>query len=184
MIDRRQFVRVTLAAAGLATAGLVAVPARAHGPTPQKIAETIHIAAPPDAVWKLVGDFGAIALWHPGVSACRVSNGNVPGSERDIELDKGELRESLDEYDAKALLIAWRLAKENVEIFPVSFYSASLQIRPAEGGSEVEWTARFYRGDTGNFPSETQDDQAAIAAMTNFYRTGLDGLKAAAEGRK
>jgi mxaD protein len=51
-------------------------------------------------------------------------------------------------------------------------------VRPGQGGgSEVEWDSRFYRADTGNFPSETQNDQAAIDAMTKFFKEGLDNLK-------
>lgn len=173
MIDRRLFI-----AAGLAC---LAAPAAAHGPTPQKIVETIKISASPDAVWKFAGDFAMIAIWHPKVSSTRVTKGNEPGSERDIELEKGEIKESLDEYDAKTMMIAWRLAKENVEAFPVSFYTASMQLKAADGGTEVEWTARFYRGDTGNFPSDEQNDDAAIKAMTDYFKTGLAGLKTVVE---
>jgi mxaD protein len=57
-----------------------------------------------------------------------------------------------------------------------------LSVKPGtNGGSEVEWDGRFYRADTGNFPAENQNDEAAIAAMTKFFHDGLQGLKAKLE---
>ena len=47
--------------------------ALAHGPTPQKIDQSITIQAPPDAVWKVVGDFGGIGRWHPDVAKAEAS---------------------------------------------------------------------------------------------------------------
>jgi mxaD protein len=65
----------------------------------------------------------------------------------------------------------------------VSFYSATLTVKPAGSGSEVEWIGRFYRGDTSNFPPENLNDEAATKAMTALFREGLDGLKAKLEGK-
>ena len=59
----------SLAATAAATVAL------AHGPTPQKIDQSITIQAPPDAVWKVVGDFGGIGRWHPDVAKAEASLG-------------------------------------------------------------------------------------------------------------
>ena len=45
------------------------------------------------------------------------------------------------------------------------------------------WIGRFYRADTSNFPPEDKNDEAAIAAMTEFFQEGLKGLKAKAEAK-
>ncbi|MFG1432551.1 SRPBCC family protein [Xanthobacter sp. V2C-8] len=162
---------------------LTCLPARAHGPTPQKAEETAVIDAPPEAVWKLVGDFGAIASWHPDVKAASAT-GREPGAERVLVLEKGEITDGLDEIDPAARRIAYRLSKENVEALPVSFYTATLTVDDAGGGrSKVEWAARLYRGDTGNFPPDELNDEAATTAMSSFFADGLKGLKAKAEGR-
>jgi mxaD protein len=159
-------------------------PSAAHGPTPQKVQETVMIATSPEIVWNLVGDFAAIGTWHPLVKDIKATGGNVAGSERTLVLAKGELSDSLDEYDATKRTYGYRLAKENVEALPVSFYTAIFAVEDAGGSkSHVVWSARFYRGDTGNFPSDEFDDDAAIAAMTEFFRRGLDGLKAKVEGK-
>lgn len=167
----------------LAFALLGFAPALAHGPTPQKADESLAIPASPEQVWKLVGGFGGIAGWHPLVKQAKATGGNAPGAERVLVLEKGEITEGLDDYDAAARRISYRLSKENVEALPVSFYTATIEVKPAAGGSEVIWGARFYRADTSNFPPDELNDEAAIAAMTNFIRQGLEGLKAKAGGQ-
>lgn len=164
---------------------LIAAPVLAHGPTPKKVEETVTVAADAARVWAVVADFGALAAWHPMVASSDASNGNQSGSERTVTLKSGgTITDSLDSYDAGAMSYAYRLLKENVEVFPVSFYSAEISVAPAgDGTARVTWIGRFYRGDTGNFPPEGLDDEAAIAAMTGFFQSGLAGLKQRAEGR-
>jgi mxaD protein len=96
----------------------------------------------------------------------------------------GQLTDSLDEYAAAEMSYSYRLAKENVEVMPVSFYSATLEVKPAANGrSSVEWLGRFYRADTGNFPPPEKSDEAATKAMTEFFHAGLEGLKQKAEAK-
>jgi mxaD protein len=157
---------------------------QAHGPTPQKAEESVTIAASPDAVWAIVGDFQGIGAWHPLVKGVKGTGGNEAGAERTITLEKGDVTETLDQYDAAGRSYGYRLAKENVEALPVSFYTATITVTDAGGGkSNVVWGGRFYRGDTGNFPPDELNDEAAVAAMSDFFRRGLDGLKAKVEGK-
>lgn len=155
----------------------------AHGPTPQRADETLVIPAPPEAVWELVSKFGDIGTWHPLVKNVTATGGEAAGAERVLTLDKGEVTEGLDEVDAGAKRISYRLLKENAEAIPVSFYTETIEVKPAAGGSEVAWSARFYRADTTNEPPEDRNDAAAIAAMTDFIKQGLEGLKAKATGK-
>lgn len=164
---------------------LGAAPAAAHGPTPQKVEETIAIAAPPDVVWAAVKDFDGLAKWNPEVKSSAGRGGNEAGGERDVVLESGgTIVDSLDEYVDEEMTYSYRLGTPNIEAFPVSFYSATLAVKPgADGGSEVEWISRLYRADTGNFPSETQNDQAAVDAMTRLFQAGLTTLKEQVEGQ-
>lgn len=158
--------------------------AQAHGPTPQKVEEKITINAPPADVWKIVKDFGAIGTWHPGLANVKVEGGSEPGATRVITLKSGgDLEESLDDIDDKGMSFGWRLQTENVDAFPVSFYSAVITVTPADGGSNVEWVSRLYRADTTNEPPENKNDEAAVKATTDFIKAGLEGLKAKAEGK-
>lgn len=158
----------------------VALPA--HGPTPQRADETLAIPASPDTVWKLVSNFGGIGQWHKLVTKVTATGGDAAGAERVLTLEKGEITEGLDEVDAGAKRISYRLLKENADALPVSFYTATIEVKPAGSGSEVAWSARFYRADTSNFPPDNLNDEAAIAAMTDFIKQGLEGLKAKAGG--
>lgn len=163
----------------LALAMTVAWPAAAHGPTPQKAEEKIAIAAPPDKVWAVIKDFAAFATWNPAITKCVAEGGNAPGATRVITLKSGgELTEGLDDYNDKEMMYAYRLSTENVAVFPVSFYSATITVKAAGEGSEVEWVGRFYRGDTSNFPPDNLNDEAAVKAMKEFLQAGLEGIKA------
>jgi mxaD protein len=158
--------------------------ASAHGPTPQKADEKITIAAPPATVWDVIKEFAAIDDWHPGVAKVTAEGGNKEGATRTLTLKSGgDLVESLDSYNEKEMSIEYRLLKENVDAFPVSFYSDQISVRPADGGSEVEWTSRFYRADTTNEPPEDKNDEAATKATTDFFQAGLAAIKAKAEGK-
>lgn len=157
----------------------------AHGPTPVKVDEKITIEAEPAAVWAVVGQFGAIANWHPGIKSVTATGGNTVGGERIITLQNGaSLKESLDEFDASSLKYSYRMFDPNLEALPVSSYSMTLSVHPAGGGgSEVEWYGRLYRGDTGNDPPDALNDDAARKAMAGFMRTGLQALKSKLESR-
>lgn len=164
--------------------------AGAHGPTPQKARENIHIDAPPAEVWKLVGDISALSDWQPQLAAVHPSEGNdaivdETGAERVLVFADGggEITESIDEYAPERHYLGYRLLKEDPSVFPVSFYTATIEITEAAGGSDVEWIARFYRGDTGNFPKEGQTDEAAQKAIHVFFKAGLETLKTKVEDR-
>jgi mxaD protein len=167
-----------------AVAILLATPVLAHGPTPIKDDEAIAIAASPGVVWAVAGQFDGLAGWHPDVKAVKATGGNGAGAEREVVLKAGGvLKEGLDEYDAAAFKYSYRMSDPDLDALPVSSYAMTFVVTPAAGGSEVRWSARFYRGDTGNEPPENLDDDAARAAMSKFLRDGLAGLKAKIEGR-
>ncbi|WP_367026159.1 SRPBCC family protein [Methylococcus sp. ANG] len=161
---------------------LFASASMAHGPTPQKVVETVEIAAPIDQVWNAVKDFGAIAKWNPALAKSESTGGNVTGEKRTLHFPTGEqLTEELDAYEPAAHEYTYRLGKENLKALPASSYSAVLKVTATEKGSQVEWKSRLYRGDTGNFPPDELNDEAAVAAMQKFFRAGLDNLKKSLE---
>lgn len=165
----------------LLAATILAGLARAHGPTPQKVEEQVEIDAAPDAVWNLVKDFGNVAAWNTALKASKGEGSNATGETRTIIFASGgELTEGLDEINDTEKLLSWRLSKENIEVLPVSSYSAKIRVEPKGSGSLVTWVSRLYRGDTGNEPPENLNDEAAVKAMTEFVKAALAGLKAKA----
>ncbi|WGF90371.1 SRPBCC family protein [Marinivivus vitaminiproducens] len=172
---------VVMAAVGLC---MWAGTALAHGPTPQRVEESVTIAAEPAKVWSIIADFAGIQSWHPMVEASAPEGDavNAMGAKRKLTLEKGDLVDRLDRYDAGGMIYGYRLSEENPEALAVSFYSATLAVKPADGGSELTWGGRFYRADTGNSPAETMNDEAGHKALSSFFRTGIENVKAMAEG--
>ncbi|GLK80185.1 SRPBCC family protein [Methylopila turkensis] len=166
------------AAAAAALAAVLGAPAFAHGPTPQKVEEKVEIKAEPAKVWAVLKNYGALQAWHPGVEK---SSGPESGQSAErtfsVKGKPGEIVEGLDEYDEGKMMYGYRLSGEAGEVLPVSSYSAAIAVKPKDGGSEVTWQGRFYRADTSNEPPEGKDDASAVAGMTEFFKTGLEGLK-------
>lgn len=150
----------------------------AHGPTPQKVVESVEIARPVEKVWDKVKDFGAIGQWNPAVAKSEAQGDNLPGEKRTLTFPNGEqLVEELDFYDEKAYEYHYRLKDVNVKALPASSYSAVLKLTPAGQGTKVEWKSRLYRGDTSNFPPDELNDEAAVQAMQALFKAGLENLK-------
>ena len=157
---------------------LVASIADAHGPTPQKIDESIQINADPKTVWAIAGDFARIAQWDPDVKASSGSNAS-----RELTFANGQtLTEEVDEYDAANMSYSYRMIHPNLDAVPASSYAAKLVVTAGDnGGSVVRWYGRAYRGDTGNEPAENLNDEAARTALSTLFKAGLAGIKAKAE---
>ena len=152
--------------------------AAAHGPTPQKVDESVEINAPIDKVWAVLQNFAAIDQWHPMVAKSSGNGGNTAGAARTLALANGEQWvEELDHYDAATHEYSYRLRTPNLLAMPVSSYSATLRLTAAAQKTTVTWKSRLYRGDTSNFPPDDLNDEAAVGAMQRFVRVGLDRLK-------
>jgi hypothetical protein len=171
----------------LAAAALVVAPlaAEAHGPTRQKVIETVEIAAPPDKVWARIGNFDDMS-WHPAVAKTDSTPGNAIDTTRVLHLgapDGPTITEQLFKYDGAKRTYSYRITEVDVKVLPVTNYSSHLTVKDgADGGSIVEWWGGFYRGDPLNDPPPELNDEAAVKAVTGVYRGGLDALKAELEG--
>lgn len=171
-------------AAMVATMAAV-TPAAAHGPTRQRVTQTVDIAKPPEAVWAIVKDFDGFARWHPLVASSTADRGNEIGSKRTVALkapgDPSFVEELLKYSDADRSM-SYKIEAVDPKVLPVNNYTAWLEVRPnPAGGSTVEWRAAFYRGYMLNDPPPDLNDAAAIKAVTGVVRAGLDNLKRIAE---
>ena len=84
----------------------------------------------------------------------------------------GTLEEDVDEYDAAKMTYTYRMSEPDVKAIPASSYSATLIVTPKDGGSQIEWYSRVYRGDTGNEPPDELNDQAAKDSLTQILQGG------------
>ncbi|MCB1917013.1 MAG: SRPBCC family protein [Rhodocyclaceae bacterium] len=162
---------------------LLAAPvALAHGPTRQKVTETIEIAAPAGKVWDAIKDYSALHTWHPAVESSETTAGNEPGSIRTLHLGGGAtIVESLKKYDADAMRYSYKM--EDPGPVPVTNYSSTISVAGKGDGSVVTWKGAFYRGDPNNNPPPERNDEAAIKAITGIYQSGLANLKKQVEGQ-
>lgn len=181
VVARRAIVLAALSLAALAPAST----GFAHGPSRQKVTETIEIAAPAEKVWAVVGNFQDLS-WLPAVAKTEGTGDNEPGkATRHITLKNGgEIDELLTKYDAKDFSLAYRIEKVDVKVLPVNNYSSTLTVKPQGDTSVVEWKGAFYRGFPNNDPPPELSDEAALAAVTGLYKSGLAALKEKVESGK
>ena len=174
-----------LAIAAAAAILLGPVTASAHGPTRQKVTETVEIAASPEEVWAIVGSFQDMS-WHPAVFETSGEGGNAIDATRVLTLSAADgptISEVLYKYSEEKRSYSYRITEVEVTVLPVTNYSSHLTVKEgANGGAVVEWRGAFYRGYPNNDPPENLNDAAAIAAVTGVYRAGLDALKEQMEG--
>lgn len=167
--------------AALALLGCAALPAAAHGPTRQKVVETIKIDAPADAVWARIKNFESLQDWHPAVATSPADKGSAVGSVRTITLKGGgELIETLESINDAQRKYSYRLKDGGA--LPVTNYTSTISVAPdGDAKSTVEWRGAFYRGYPNNDPPPDKNDEAAVAAITGVYKAGLQNLKQLAE---
>lgn len=151
----------------------------AHGPTRQKVTETIAIKAPPADVWGKLKDFNGMAGWHPAVEKSTATDASKVGSVRTLSLKGGgKAVEELESVNDEQMTLKYRYKEGTL---PVSNYQSTINVKPAGGGSEVEWRGAFYRGFPNNDPPPELNDEAAVKAITGVYKTGLENLKKTVE---
>lgn len=154
--------------------------ALAHGPTRQKLALSVDVAAAPDAVWAVIGNFQDMS-WHPAVFSTTGKGGNAIDATRELTLKEAGgpiISEVLYKYDTAKMSYSYRITEVDVNVLPVTNYSAHLTVTPkAGGGSHIEWKGAFYRGYPNNDPPANLNDEAALAAVGAVYKAGLDALE-------
>ena len=160
--------------------------ALAHGPTRQKVTESIDINANPDAVWKVVGDFTAPEKWMPMIESTTSQGGHEKGATRELKLKSGGLiKEELKSYDASKKSVQYKITEVDPKVLPVSNYSSSILVEAnSTGGAKVEWNGAFYRSFMNNNPPPEESDEAAVKAVSDIYKAGLTHLKSVVESGK
>ncbi len=171
--------------AALVLGGMLAVslslPAAAHGPTRQKVTETIEINAPAEKVWGVIGNFQDMS-WHPAVEKTEGEGGNDADATRKLTLGGGGvIEEKLRKLDADGRSYKYEITNVDVKVLPVNNYSASLNVADEGGKSIVTWKGAFYRGYMNNDPPDDLNDEAAVKAVTGVYKAGLEALKKSLE---
>jgi hypothetical protein len=174
--------RIVLTALSAAIPLAAALPSLAHGPTRQKVVETVEINLPADKVWAAIGNFQDMG-WHPAVAKTEGTGGNDAGATRTLTLQSGgTIKEKLTKYDAAGKSFSYEITEVEPKVVPVSNYAATLSVKDAGGKSAVEWKSAFYRSYVNNDPPPEESDEAALKAIEGIFKSGLEGMKKKLEG--
>jgi len=115
----------------------------------------IDISQPADAVWAVVGDFGGIGSWMPGIEAC-----HLDGDDRVLKMMGMEVIERLERRDDDDRVIVYGI----VGGVPVANHKATISVVPEGAGSHVMWDVEVE-------PDEMTD------IMLQVYQQSLQALK-------
>lgn len=121
--------------------------------------------ASPAEAWEEIGDFCGIAVWHPAVEKCELSD--VMGAKlRKITFKSGgTIREQLVEQNNEAM---FQRSLFLDGALPVTNYEATLKVVVTEEGSTYIWS--------GNFRANGVPDAKAVKSVSDFYSAGIDAL--------
>ena len=129
----------------------------------QTVAQSIELAATPDEVWSLIGDFGG--SWHPLTARVSLTGSGI-GQLRTIEtLDGQKIVERLETIDYAKRFFHYT----SIAGMPVSDYTGMLEVKPKGSGCVVEWRAQFL--------ANHQTDRAVKSVVSTLLKTGLESLK-------
>jgi Polyketide cyclase / dehydrase and lipid transport/Domain of unknown function (DUF4331) len=130
---------------------------------PQTVAESVELAAAPDAVWSLVGRFSLD--WHPAVARVNLTGSGV-GQLRTLgTVDGREIVERLDAVDDVKRFYHYSL----VAGVPASHYTGTIEVKPKGSGCVAGWRV--------NFLANNQPDIVVRTMVSALVRTGLGSLK-------
>ncbi|WP_428423326.1 SRPBCC family protein [Methylibium sp.] len=122
---------------------LMAAAGLCHAQGAISFSRDITIDRSPATVWKYVGDFNAIDLWHPSVRNSTLKGSSTkPGAIRTLTLTgDGEMVEKLLAYDAAKTRYTYTTLKSP---FPIKNYVSTLSVSPtADGKTLMTWSATF-----------------------------------------
>lgn len=188
----------------IALAAMMAIPmmASAHGPSRQKVIETIVIDASPEKVWAIVGDFAGLDKWLPPVAAIKMEGEKT----RILSVgaaDGPTITEELKSLDNEKMMMKYRIVDMSVlgqeshlgktydvPTVPVHNYLAIIKLKEVDGGTEVTWTGKFYRVFPLNYEKTEPrypkglGDSDGVEAITGIFKAGLENLKKICEEDK
>src|SRR5262245_4863283 len=132
----------------------------------QTVRESVELAAAPDTVWSLIGQFGGD--WHPLIARVSLIGTGV-GQLRKIDtLDGKEFVERLDAVDNAKRIFRYT----NITGISASRCTGILEVTPKGSGSVAEWRVQYVG------PADVR------AKLSPLLKTGLESLKSHFGGAK
>jgi hypothetical protein len=129
----------------------------------QTVAESVELAAVPDAVWSLIAQFSLD--WHPLVAKVTLIGTGVGQLRRIETCDGKEIIERLDAVDSGKRLYRYTL----VAGVPASHYAGTIEVTPKDSGCVASWRVEFL--------ANNQPDIVVRTMVSTLVKTGLGSLK-------
>jgi carbon monoxide dehydrogenase subunit G len=116
----------------------------------------VTVAAAPDAAWEIVGNFGGLADFFPGIETFRLE-----GEDRIIGMFGMEIRERLVARDEDARTITYSV----IEGVPIDSHTATITVEADGEGSRVIWAYDVTPDEMAPIFGDTY--KAALAQLEN-----------------
>ncbi len=128
----------------------------------QAVGDSVDLAAPPDQVWALVGQFGG--MWHPLIAKVQLTGEGV-GQLRTVEtIDGKQIIERLEFVDDAQRLYRYT----NVSGLGVVDYTGTFDGKPKGSGTSLEWRVQFL--------ADNQPTLIVRTIVATLMKTGFDSL--------
>ncbi len=133
------------------------------------VTKEVSLNASPNTVWKMIGGFNELDVWHPVVvdSILKSGDGIKPGDIRVLSLGNGaKITEKLVVYSDARKTYTYAITESPL---PVMDYVSTISVTESDSGmSKVEWSSTFNANNAA--------DEKAIEAITGVYDAGLSNL--------
>ena len=150
----------------------------ADPPKMLRVAQTIVIHAPVEAVWAASKDFDGLAKWHPALEKDEIVKGknNVPGAVRSLSLKGGgTIQERLVAFSDAMHSFKYMILESPL---PVASYVSTFTVNAGKGDTtSIHWVGTFKRKNSADNPPADQTDEAAKKTIAGIYSSGLASLK-------
>jgi len=128
----------------------------------QTVAESVELAAAPDEVWSVIGQFNLD--WHPLVASVDLIGTGIGQLRRIRTLDGKEIVERLEAIDNAKRFHRYAL----VSGVPAHHYAGTVEVKPTGHGCVAEWCVQFLAND--------QPDIIVRTIVSRLLKTGLGSL--------
>lgn len=129
------------------------------------VERSVSIAKSPAEVWQAMGDFCAIADWHPVVATCSLTEKDGSVHRLLTTGDGAELLEKQLGHDDASMIYDYAIIESPL---PVENYVSSIKVEADGEGSKVIWQSTFDA-------KGAADDEAA-GVIGGIYEAGLHEL--------
>jgi uncharacterized protein YndB with AHSA1/START domain len=132
-----------------------------------KVNLTTELPVPVETVWGMIGNFNALARWHPAVEKSEeLKEGKATVRKLSLR-GGGTIVERLESKDDKGHTYSYSILESPL---PVSGYKSQLKVRPGKNASSctVEWSSEFE--------PTTAPENEAVKAIRGIYEAGFQNL--------